>query len=144
MEMNTNPSIELTFDEITSQEPKESSPYVWVVRMADRSGCAIDCDYYTPEEAPTKFREFLDDAGFSLTRSVYEAVDCKLHDIYGDDAVDAIFMAILRLFENDNCRVGNTFYDAPFDVDFTIKTDCDNEIKRFTLHPDSHITYHNK
>lgn len=141
--MNANPSIELTFEEITGSKPKESSPYVWVVRMADRSGCALDCDYYTPEESPARFKEFLEDAGFSLTRSVYEAVDCKFHGIEGDDAVDAIFMAILRLFENDDCIVENTFYDAPFDVDFTIRTSWDNVTKRFTLHPDSHITFHN-
>lgn len=139
--MNPNPSIELTIDEMNGTNPVACAPYVWIILMDDCSGCAVDCDFYTPEDAPAKLREFLDDAGFSLTRSVYEAVGCKLEGIEGDDAADAITMALLRYFENDDCRVENTFYDASFDVDFTIKTAWNGETDRFTLHPDSKISF---
>ena len=55
---NTNPSIELTFDEITGTQPAQCAPYVWLALMGDRGGCAVDCDFYSTEEAPAKFREF--------------------------------------------------------------------------------------
>ena len=137
---NTNPSIELTFDEITGTQPAICSPCVWLALMGDRRGCAVDCDFYSTEEAPAKFREFLNDAGFSLTRTVYQAVDYNFEGIYGDDAVDAIIMALIRYFETEDCIAENTFYGAPFDVDFTLKFIGDSEYRHFTLHPDGTIS----
>lgn len=141
-DMETNPSIEVTFEEITGTHPTPCEPYMWVATHADRPGCALDFDYYSHEEAPARFQEFLDDVGFSLTRTVYEAVDHKFCDIDGQDALDALMMGILRYFENDGFSVLNTFYDdAPWDVDITIKLVGNPDPIRFTLHPDSSISF---
>lgn len=136
-----NPYIELTVDRMNESGPAACVPYLWIVRMADRSGCALDCDNYTSEEAPRRLHEFLDELGIAPTATVYEAIDCKLHDIVGEDAVDAIFMAILRYFESDDCKAENTFYDAPCDVGFIVRTAWDGQVIRFTLHPDSRISF---
>lgn len=138
--MNTNPLIELTIDEMDESKPTPGNPYVWIVEIANRSGCAIDCDYYTEEEAPEKLREFFDEIGATIYRTTYEAIGHKFHDIDGDDAVDAICMGLSRYFEGDDCIVENTYYDAPFDVDFAITTAWDGKTMRFTLHPDGEIS----
>lgn len=142
--MSTKPRIELTIDEMEGMKPASCLPYVWVVLMPDRSGCAVECDIYTSEEAPGKLQEFLSDVGNPDMRTVYEAVDCKLHDIEGDDAVDAISMALLKYFESDDCVVGNTFYEALFDVDFVIKTAWNGESDSFILHPDGELSFLNE
>lgn len=142
LDMETIPSIEVTFDEITGTQPTPSEPYMWMATHADRAGCALDFDYYSHDEAPAKFRDFLDDVGFSLTRTVYQAVDHKFCDIDGQDAIDALMMGILRYFETDGFSVMNTFYvDAPWDVDITIKLVGNPDPIRFTLHPDSSISF---
>lgn len=142
--MSINPSIELTFDKMNDAGPRPCTPYVWIVLKDDRSECAVGCDIYTPEEAPRKLKEFLNDAGISPQSTAYEATDCITLDIYGEDAVDAITMALLKYFESDTCIAENTFYDAPFDVDFSIKTAWNGKTDSFTLHPDGEISFAKK
>lgn len=140
MTMNDKPLIELTIDEMDESRPAVSSPCVWLVAMADRPGCAIDADYYTVEEMPGKLREFFGEIGASIFRTTYEAVDCRLHNIAGGDAVDAICMALSRYFEDEDAVVENTYYEADKDVDFAITTAWDGKTIRFTLHPDSQLS----
>lgn len=138
--MDITPSIELTFDKMNDDCPRPCTPYVWIVLMDNRSECAVYCDNHTSEEAPRKLQEFLNDTGVSFQSTVYEATDCTTHDIYGEDAVDAITMALLKYFESETCIAENTFFDAPFDVNFSIKTVWNGKTENFTLHPDGELS----
>lgn len=142
--MNINPSIDLAFDKMNDAGPRPCTPYVWIVLKDDRSECAVCCDIYTSEEASRKLQEFLNDAGMPQQSTVYEATDCITHDIYGEDAVDAITMAFLKYFESETCIAENTFYEAPFDVDFSIKIAWNGKTYSFTLHPNGEISFAKK
>lgn len=140
---STNPLIELTIDEADESNPTPCNPYVWIVRIQNQDGCAVDADFYTREEAPDKLRDFLSEIPATIFRTTFEAIDCKLHDIEGREAIDAISIAIAKYFESDDeaTKVDLTDFMIEQDVDFAITTAWDGETDRFTLLADGTIEY---
>ena len=137
-----NPLIEITIDELDEYAPTPCSPYVWIVRIENRDGCAVDADFYTAEEAPERVMEFLADTPNTIFRYTFEAIDCRLHDIEGEEAVDAILLAISRYFEEgDAPHVDASQFNIRRDIDFRITTAWDGKTDRFTLLADGEIEH---
>lgn len=140
--MKKNPLIELTIDEMDELNPTFCSPYVWIVRIQNQHGCAIDVDFYTPEEAPARQNDFLGDIPSIIFRTSFEAVECKLHGIEGDEAIDAILLAFSRYFEEgDAPHPDVSEFNISRDVDFKITTAWDRETDCFTLLANGELEY---
>ena len=140
--MVRRPLIELTIDESDESTPTPCSPYVWIVTIENRDGCAVDADFYTPEEAPGKLADFLSDMPVTIFRYTFEAIDCKLHSIGGDEAIDAILLAFSRYFEDDNTPGPMTpELKIKRDIDFAVTTAWDGKTDRFTLLSDGTLKY---
>ncbi|MDE6368706.1 MAG: hypothetical protein K2K94_05660, partial [Muribaculaceae bacterium] len=142
-DFSTNPLIELTIDEADEVKPTPCSPYVWIVRIQNQDGCAVDVDFYTREEAREKLRDFLADIPTTIFRTTFEAIDCKLHDIEGKEAIDAISVAIAKYFESDDesTKVDLTDFTIERDVDFALTTAWNGETEYFTLLTDGTLEY---
>lgn len=140
---STNPLIELTIDEADESNPTPCSPYVWIVRIHNQDGCAVDADFYTCEKAPDKLRDFISKIPTTIFRTTFEAIDCKLHDIEGREAIDAISVALAKYFECDDeaTKVDLTDFMIEQDVDFAITTAWDGETDFFTLLADGTLEY---
>lgn len=140
---STNPLIELTIDEADESKPAPCSPYVWIVRIHNQDGCAVDADFYTREEAPDKLRDFLIGIPTTIFRTTFEAIDCKLHDIEGREAIDAISVAIAKYFESDDeaTKVDLSAFNIERDVDFAITTAWDGKTDYFTLLTEGELEY---
>lgn len=140
--MKKSPLIELTIDEMDKENPRPCSPYVWICRIHNQAGCAIDVDFYTPEQAPGKLRDFLCEIPTIIFRTTFEAVDCKLHGIQGEGAVDAILLAFSRYFEDDDSpHVNASHFKISRDIDFRITTAWNGEVDLFTLLTDGELRY---
>lgn len=131
---STNPLIELTIDNANESKPTHCHPYVWIVRIQNNEGCAVDTGYYTQEEAPGKLKGFLNEIPTILFRTTYEAVSCKLHDIDGVEATVAISAAIAIYFGGDIPK-----FKIERDIDFAITTAWNGETNYFTLLTDGDI-----
>ena len=140
--MTKKPLIELDIDEMDEFNPTYCSPYVWIVRIVNQDGCAVDVDYYTPEEASGKLRDFLSKIPTLIFRRTFEAVNCKLHNIEKEEAIDAIVLAFSRYFEEgDALHVDASQFTINRDIDFKITTVWDGEIDRFTLLANGELEY---
>lgn len=140
---STNPLIELTIDEANESKPTPCSPYVWIVRIQNQDGCAVDADFYTREEAKDKLREFLSEIPSILFRTTFEAIECRLHDIEGDEALDAILLAFSRYFEEDDApHIDASQFKINHDIDFAITTAWNGETDHFTLLSSGEIEFH--
>ena len=140
--MKKNPLIELTIDEMDESNPTFCSPCVWIVRIQNQDGCAVDVDFYSREEVPDKLSDFLSEIPIIIFRTTFEAVDCKLHNIEGEEAVDAILLAFSRYFEEDDApHVSASQFKIFRDVDFEITTVWDKEMDCFTLLSDGELKY---
>ena len=142
-DFSTNPLIELTIDEADESKPTPCSPYVWIVRIQNQDGCAVDVDFYTREEAPEKLRDFLTDIPTTIFRTTFEAIDCRLHNIEGREAIDAISVAIAKYFESDDesTKVDLSDITIERDVDFALTTAWNGETEYFTLLTDGSLEY---
>ncbi len=146
---SNNPRIELTIAPTNKAKPTPCSPYVWVATIQNTPGCGIDVDFYTPEEAPTKFEDFLSKIPSILFRTTFEATECKLHGIEGKEAVDAIIVAIAKYLEDgDDTSEGNgapridvSQFNLKRDVDFALTTTWNGKTTYFTLLADGEIEY---
>lgn len=86
--------------------------------------------------------DFLSDTPNTIFRYTFEAIDCKLHDIDGDEAVDAIVLAISRYFEEgDAPHVETAQFSVRRDIDFKLTTAWDNKTESFTLLSNGEIEY---
>lgn len=140
--MQNTPLIELTIDEMDESNPTFCSPYVWIVRIHNQDGCAVDVDFYNPDKARDHLNNFLRDIPTILFRTIFEAVDCKLHDIDDYEAVDTILLAFARYFEEgDAPHIDAAEFNINRDVDFVITTAWDGETDYFTLLASGEIKY---
>ena len=140
--MTKKPLIELAIDEMNENNPTYCSSYVWIVRIENQDGCAVDVDYYTPEEASEKLRCFISEISTIIFRTIFEAVNCKLHDIEREEAIDAILLAFARYFEEgDAPHTDASQLKINRDIDFKITTVWDGEIDCFTLLANGELEY---
>lgn len=141
-----NPEIKLTFDEVElCKSPKQlrhTAPYVWIVMLAGRDGCCVEADYYSRDEAPAKLKELLDEMSeIDNIKWLFQATDCRLSGIEGDEAVDAISAAISRYFETGNAVDRTSDIEIRRDVDFVVRTAFSDGVSRFTLHKDHSLSF---
>lgn len=141
-----HPVIQLTFDEVDlGKSPKNlchTTPYVWIVILAGHDGCCVDAAYHSRNEAPSKFNDLLAEMSqIDNIKWVFQATDCQLTDICGDEAVDAISAAMSRYFETGNAVDGTSGITIPRAVDFIVRAAFSDSISRFTLHTDKSISF---
>lgn len=148
-----NPLIELIIDKADESKLTPCSPCVWIVKDQFIDGCAVDADFCTTEEIPEKFAGFMDGMS-SEDCIIYEAVKCSMHDIEGQEALNAILLAFLRydavllgskkvLEENDAPPVDPSLFNLHRDVDIAITTAWDDETYHYTLLPDGKLELSN-
>lgn len=151
---STNPLIELIIDKADESKLTQCSPYVWIVKGQNETGCAVDAGFYTPEDTAEKLADFLSEMPSTNLRTTFEAVRCRLHDIEGQEALDAILLAFSRydavllgfkkvLEENDALLVDASLFKINRDVDFAVTTAWDGESYRFTLLADGELESNN-
>lgn len=136
-----NPLIEIVVDEMNESKPTFCSPYIWIVTIQNTEGCAVDVDFYAPEQVREKLRDFFASVPSILFRTTFEAIECRLHDIEGEEAIDAITLAIAKYFEDEDNKVDSSGFDIKRDVDFALTTAWDNETDRFTLRTDGELHF---
>lgn len=141
-----NPEIELTFDEVelgkSSKQLCHTTPYTWIVILAGRDGCCVEADYYSRDEAPAKLKELLDEMSeIDNVKWLFQATGCRLTGIDGDEAVDAISVAMSRYFETGDAVDGTSDIEIRRDVDFVVRTAFSDDVSRFTLHIDRSISF---
>ena len=102
----------------------------------------MEADFYTREEAPEKLAEFLNEIPTTIFRSTFEAIECRLHDIEGREALDAIALAFARYFSDDDAPyIDASQFNLNRNIDFAITTAWDGETDHFTLLADGEIEY---
>ncbi len=141
-----NPKIELKFDEVNlGKSPIElchTAPYVWLVMLSGHDGCCVDADYHSRGEASEKFRNLLDEMSeIDNIKWVFEAKECRLTGIGGDEAVAAISAAMSRYFETGNAVDGTSDIEIRRDVDFIVRAAFSDSVCRFTLHKDRSLSF---
>lgn len=136
------PLIELTIDELDKDNPTFCSPYVWIVRIENCDGCAVDVGFYRPEEAVERVKDFLTDTPVTIFRYTFEAIAGKLHEIAGSEAENAILLAPSRYFEEgDAPYVDASQFGIKRDINFSITTAWNGETDCFTLCADGELQY---
>lgn len=141
-----NPKIELKFDEVNlGKSPIElchTAPYVWLVMLSGHDGCCVDAAYHSRGEAPLKFNDLLAEMSqIDNIKWVFQATGCRLTDIAGDEAVDAISAAMSRYFETGNAVDGTSDIEIRRDVDFIVSAAFSDSVCRFTLHKDRSLSF---
>ena len=137
-----NPLIQIQTHFIDEPRPSIMCPLkLWIGLDSTQDKRKVEAGFYGAHETLEKFREFVDSFDNPDTRILMQAVDFICHDIEGQEAIDAIEAAFLKLLIGKDKAV-DIPYHGERDIDFDVMQVYPKKIINFTLTKDGRLIDH--